>query len=382
MAKKTTQRVLTVIVGAVVLFGAVFAYKAWMGYRANRAMRANEAPVITVSSVDAQGQEWSQQLKTTGTFSAVLGINVTSEINGLVRAVYFRDGALVKKGDLLVELNPDTEIATLHVYEAQTQLARITYARDKAQYAVHAVSKQQLDTDFANVKVGESQIAEEASIIAKKMIRAPFSGRLGISTVNPGDYINPGDSIVTLQNLDPIYVEFTLPQQNLPQVQVGQAINLTTNVFPNRIFTGKINAINPIVDDATRNVAIEAILANPKQELLPGIFADVTITVGAPQKLLTLPLTAISFNAYGQIVFIIKETGKDKKGQPILTVNQAFVQVGEARGDQIVVTSGLKAGDKVVTSGQLKLKNGSRVVINNQIMPSNNPNPQIANEHI
>lgn len=383
MAKGMTKWMLVMIIAVAVLFGAIFGFKAYVGYKMGKIMQANQVPVITVSSAKADYQDWPQQLKATGSFTPVLGIDVTSEINGLVRTVYFKHGDVVEKNDLLVELNPDTEIATLRVYEAQNEINKITYNRDKAQYAVQAISRQQLDNDYANVQVSTAQMAEESSIIAKKMIRAPFAGRLGISRVNPGTYINPGDKIVTLQALDPIYVEFTLPQQNLPQMQVGQSISLTTNVFPDQTFTGKINAINPIVDNSTRNVSIEATLQNPQKKLLPGIFADVMVTVGEPQKLLTLPISAVSFNPYGQIVYIIKDSGKkDAKGQPVLTVTQVFVQVGETRGDQIVITSGLKAGDLVVTSGQLKLKNGSQVVINNKITPSDNPNPQVGNEQI
>ena len=383
MATGMSQRMWVMIIAVAVLFGVVFAYKAFVGYTVGKAMKTNQTPLITVSSATAAYQEWPQQLKATGSFSAVLGINLTSEISGLVRTVYFKDGDVVKKNTLLVKLNPDTEIATLHVYQAQTELDRITYKRDKAQYGVRAVSKQQVDTDYANLKVGESQIEEEKSIIAKKMIRAPFAGRLGITAVRPGDYISPGNSIVTLQALDPIYVQFTLPQQNLTQVQVGQTISLTTNVFPNHTFTGKINAINPIVDNSTRNVLIEATVQNRQKKLLPGIFADVVVTVGQPQKWLTLPLAAISFNPYGQIIYLIKDSGKkDAKGHAVLTVIQKFVQAGRPRGDQIVIMSGLNAGDQVVTSGQLKLKNGSPVVVNNKITPSDNPNPQISNEHI
>ena len=383
MTQGMARRMGVMLAIVALLFGLVFAYKAIQDHRAKTAMRANQVQVITVSAAGASYQEWAQQLKSTGSFSAVLGIDVTSEISGMVRTVFFKDGDIAKKGELLIELNPDTEIAILHGFQAQAELAKITYERDKAQLQVHAVSQQQVDNDLGALKFSLAQVEQEQSIIAKKMIRAPFDGRLGITNFFPGTFVNPGDKIVTLQALNPLYVQFTFPQQNLPQLQVGQGIRMTTNVVPNREFTGKIFAINPIVDNTTRNVNIEAIFDNPKKELLPGMFADVVVTVGAPKKFLTLPLTAISFNPYGQIVYIIKDTGKkDAKKQPILTVSQKFVKVGEARGDQISITSGIKPGDKVVTSGQLKLKNGSRVVINNSITPSDNPNPQISNEHI
>jgi membrane fusion protein, multidrug efflux system len=381
MAKGITKPMLIMIISVAVLFGLVFAYKAFKGFMIGKAMKANQTPVFTVSTATATMQPWTQQLQATGSFRAVLGTFVTSEISGLVRNVYFHHGDLVKKDTLLVELNTDTEVAQLGVYKAQAQVAKITYDRDVAQLAVQAVSQQQVDNDLANLNVAQSQIAQEESIIAKKLLRAPFDGRLGISTVNPGDYISPGLKIVTIQALDPIYVQFTLPQQNLPQLKVGQAIHLTTNVFPERIFSGSINAINPIVDETTRNVSVEATLQNPQKILLPGIFADVTLTYGAPQKKLTLPISSVSFNPYGQIVYTLKDSGKkDSRGKNIYTVTQMFVKVGEARGDQIQIISGIKAGDTVVTSGQPKLKNGSPVVINNQIKPSDNPNPQVGNE--
>lgn len=382
MTKGMSRPMMIMLIGIAVLFGVVFLYKVTVGYLIGRAMKANETPVITVSAAKAVYQPWDSLLKATGSFTAVLGVDVTTELAGMVRAMHFNNGDTVKKNDLLVELNIDTETALLHQYQAQAKLAKITYTRDKAQRAVQAVSQQQVDNDLATLQVDEALIAQEESIIAKKRIRAPFSGRLGISPVDPGDYVNPGDKIVTLQSLDPIYVQFNVPQQNLPQIEVGQPISLTTNLFPDRTFEGKINAINPIVNTSTRNVLVEATLKNPEQKLLPGIFADVHITVAPPQKRLTLPLTAVTFNPYGQVVYIIKETGKDKKGRPILTVMQAFVKVGETRGDQVSIIEGVNEGDTVVTSGQMKLRNGSRVVINNTVEPSNNPAPQISNEQL
>lgn len=373
--KRIWKRMLVMIILVVGFFLLIFAFKFYMGYRFGKAMQANQNPPATVTSAIVSYQAWPQQLRATGSFRAVLGIDVTSEISGLVRAIRFRHGQTVKKNDLLVVLNPDTEKATLHIYQAQASIAKITYNRDKAQYAVHAVSKQQVQNDYANLKVAQSQIEREQSLINKKMIRAPFAGKLGITPVNPGDYINPGNKIVSLQALNPIYVEFTLPQQNLPQLKVGQKIQLTTNVFPNEIFYGKINAINPIVDQTTRNVAVEALLKNPKQKLLPGIFADVLITFGSPQSELTVPITAVSFNSYGQIVYIIQ-------GKKPLRVQQAFVKIGETRGDLVSILSGLKSGDIVVTSGQMKLKNGSPVVIDNRVMPGASPHPNVGNEQL
>lgn len=381
--KRSLKPLVIMIITVVVLFGLVFGYKAFKSVMGAKYMKSRQIPVFTVSTATAHYQNWPRQLSATGSFSAVLGTYVTSEINGLVRHVYFRDGDTVRKNALLLALNTDTEVAQLHVYQAQARIASITYHRDVQQFAIQGVSKQQVQNDYANIQVARSQIEQEKSIIAKKMIRAPFSGRLGISTVNRGDYMNPGDKIVTIQALDPIYALFTLPQQNLPQLHVGQPVGLKTNLFLSLTFTGTIKAINPLVDSSTRNVTIEALVKNPQKILLPGIFTDVILTYGKPKKILTLPITAVSFNPYGQIVYLVKNSGKKGlDGKNILTVTPSFVKVGESRGDQIQVLSGVKAGDIVVSSGQLKLKNGSRVVINNSIKPSDSPNPQVGNEQI
>ncbi|MBS0352062.1 MAG: efflux RND transporter periplasmic adaptor subunit [Proteobacteria bacterium] len=374
---------LIMIIAVVILFGAIFIFKFWSMSMMAKAIKANQPTAITVSATVAGYQPWQQQLRATGSFSAVLGTFVTNELDGLVRKVDFKDGDIIQKNALMIELNIDTEVATLHQYQAQANLYQSIYKRDLAQFAVHAISQQQVETDYAQWQVYLAQVEQENTIIAKKRIRAPFDGRLGISTVNPGDYLPAGTKIVSIQALDPIYAEFTLPQQYLPVVKVGQTINMASNVFPKQTVTGKISTIEPEIDNNTRNVSIQATVPNPKKLLLPGMFVDVILTVGSPQKYLTLPTAAISFNPYGQIVYIVRDTGKkDLKGRSILTVNQSFVQVGETRGDQIQVISGVKQGDWVVTSGQMKLKNGSQVVINNQITPSSNPNPQVRNEQL
>lgn len=371
MTKGMMRRMIIMLIILVVLFVIIFGFKAFKYHMMSKAMMAALPPAVTVSAIQVTEQPWSSVLRSTGSFTPVLGIDLTTEIAGLVRKMNFDDGDFAQKDAVLVELNIDTEVATLHQYQAVADLAKINLDRDTAQYAVHAVSKAQVDTDTANLKSALAQVAQEQSIIDKKVIRAPFSGRLGISSINPGDYLNPGDKIVSLQALDPIYVWFSVPQQYLPQIHVDETISLTTNLFPNRVFHGKVNAHDAIVDPATRNLLVEATIANPKMELLPGIFAEVEITTGKPMSFLTLPQTAISFNPYGSLVYIIDKSK--------MTVVQSFVTTGETRGDQIQMLTGVKAGDWVVTSGQLKLKNGSRVVINNKITPSNNPAPVVTN---
>ncbi len=365
-------------------------------------MSAAGNPAVTVTTIEAKNLSWQPKLKASGTLRAIKGVDVTTEIAGIIRTIKFSAGATVKEGELLVKLNDDAEVAQLNALIAAADIAKITFDRDTAQFAVEAVSKQTLDNDAATLKGANAQVNQQKAVVAKKIIKAPFSGRLGISYVNPGQYLNPGDKIVTLQTLDPIYVDFYLPQQALNQIATGQNIVMTCDSFPGQKFTGKITTINPIVDTATRNIQVEATIANAKQQLLPGMFASVEIDTGKPIKYLTLPQTAISYNPYGEIAYIVKEKtetdhkdnkkekeknkNKDKKKSkdndkgPALIAQQTFVTVGDSRGDQVAVLKGINEGDIVVTSGQLKLKNGSTVIINNKVVPSNNPSPNIVDE--
>ncbi len=378
-ATPMAQRMTVMLILLAGLFGSIFIFKTIKAYMFMKFMSGMDQ-TVTVSAMEAHYEPWLPRLKATGSIRAIKGVDVTTEIAGLVRTIYFTPGADVKQGTLLVQLNIDADIAQLQSLEAAAELAKITYNRDKAQYAIHAVSKATVDNDSADLKSKNAQVAQQAATVAKKIIRAPFDGHLGICAVNPGQYVNPGDKVVTLQALNPIYVDFYLPQQALVQLKISQPIALTTDTYPGQTFTGKITTIDPKVDPATRNVAVEATMDNPKHQILPGMFGTVEITTGAPKSYLTLPQTAVSYNSYGDIVFIVKQTGKNKQGKPILTVQQSFVTVGPTRGDQVAILSGLKKGDLVVTAGQIKLRNGTQVTINNSVVPSNNPAPNPVNE--
>ncbi len=363
------------------LFTVIFIYKAIAGYIAGRAAAAAAGKPIAVETAIAHYTQWQPTLKAVGSVRAIRGVNVTTELAGMVRTIYFKPGAEVKQGELLVELNIDTDVALLHSLQAQATLAEINYNRDKAQYAIQAVSKAVLDTDTANLKSTQAQVAQQLATVNKKIIRAPFSGRLGVNAVNPGQYLNPGDKIVNLQSFDPIYVDFYLPQQMLEKLAVGQNVTLAADSVPNKVFRGKITTIEPMVETATRNVEIEATLPNPKYELKPGMFAPVTITTGKPQTYLTVPQTAVSFNSYGEIIYVVKSSPlirpaatfshkgrrsnaeREVNGKAKWIVTQTFVTVGETRDEQTAILRGLKPGDRVVTAGQLKLRNGSAVSI-------------------
>lgn len=370
--------IMLVIVG--MLFAAIFGFQVFKARMIKKAMAANKAPPVTVTAMKAEPQPWQPRLNSIGSLRAVRGVDVTTEIAGLVRDVHFKSGDDVKDRQLLVQLNADSDVAQLNSLEAAAELAATVYERDKAQYAAQAISEATLEFDAADLKSKKAQVAQQAAIVEKKKIRAPFVGRLGITKVNPGQYVNPGDKIVTLQSIDPIFVDFSLPQQQLSRIAIGQKVTIVTDTYPGRTFTGKINAIDPRVDTNTRNVQIEAILGNPKRELLSGMFASVSVESGAAQLYLTLPQTAVSFNPYGSTVYFIQESGKRANGTPILIAKQTFVSTGQTRGDQVAILSGVKAGDIVVTSGQLKLRNGSEVTINNKIQPSNDAAPKPIDE--
>lgn len=371
-----TKRMIKMLIIVGILFGGIFGFKAFRAYSIKKHMNEQKEAAITVSAIKVTSQNWKPKLKTLASFSAVNGVDVTTELAGLITSVPVSSGGYVKKGDILVQLNAEADIALLHSLEANAELAKITYERDKGQFAAKAISKATLDADAANLKSTRAQVDEQAATVAKKTIRAPFSGRFGILAINVGQYLNVGDPIAPLQTLDPIFAQLYMPQEVLAQVFTGQPIQITTGTFPNEIFEGKITTINPKVDPATRNVQIEATVANPKEILLPGMFATAEIHTGAPHRRLTLPQTAVSFNPYGEIAFIIKEKGKDNKGNPILIAYQTFITTGEKRGDQVAILKGLEEGDLVVTAGQLKLKNGSPVTINNAVVPSNDPAPK------
>jgi membrane fusion protein (multidrug efflux system) len=342
----------------------------------------------TVTAIEVQKQQWRPQLKAVGTLNPVRGADLSTEVAGLVRSVHFKSGQDVSAGMLLVQLNADADVAQLHALEAAAAQAAIVLKRDQAQLAVQAVSQAQVDADGNDLKAKRAQVAQQAAVVDKKAIRAPFSGRLGITALQPGQYVNTGDRLVTLQTLDPIYVDFNLPQQQLNGLAVGQVVNLSIDAYPSQTYSGKINAINPKVDPSTRNVQVEATIPNPKRDLLPGMFANVRIDVGDVQEWLTVPQTAVTYNPYGSTVFVIgkAEAQPAKPGQAPtapaggaggeqLAAQQVFVETGPTRGDQVAITKGLQAGQRVVTSGQIKLKNGTPVVIDNSVRPANSPNP-------
>ena len=364
-----------IIVVAVVggLLALLVGWHLLVGHFIAQAMAHNSQPPQTVTTTVVKYSDWQPQISAVGSVRAVRGVDITTEVTGLVRSVDFRSGDDAKRGQVLVRLNSDADVATLHSLEAAADLAATVYARDKMQFEAQAISQAQLDADAADLKNRRAQAAAQAALVEKKILRAPFDGRLGITTVNPGQYLNTGDKVVTLQELDPVYVDFRLPQEQLAQVRPGLEVRLTLDAFPGESFTGKINAVDPLVDSSSRNFQAEATVPNPTRKLLPGMFVRVAVLSSTQQHYLTLPQTSITFNPYGSTVFLVE---KDAKGNR--TAQQTFVTTGATRGDQIAVLTGIKEGEEVVTSGQLKLKNGTPLDISTLAQPSDaaNPKPQ------
>ena len=374
------KRMLIMLVAVGLVFGAVFGFEAFKTKMIQKAIAGLSNPPQTVSTITAKSQTWSSTLEAVGSARAINGVSLSSQVAGTVSAIHFESGTDVKKGALLIELSSADDVAHLDALKATTELARITYERDRTLLNTKAVSQQTVDSDKWALKNDEAQVAQQQALVDYKFIKAPFSGRIGIRQVDLGQYIAAGTAFVALQQLDPIYVDFFLPQQSLAQIKVGQQVAAKVDTYPGATFNGEISAINSLVDAATRNVQVRATLKNPENKVLPGMFVTVDIDVGNPQSYVTLPQTAIAYNSYGNIVYLVDDKGKNEKGQAQLFARQTFVTTGATRGDQVAVLTGVKDGDTVVTAGQVKLRNGVPLVINNAVQPSNNPNPKPADQ--
>jgi membrane fusion protein (multidrug efflux system) len=368
---------MAIMLGVVaVVFGGIFGWQALKGHFIKQYFASMGAPPQTVSTTVAAFQEWQPQLEAVGSLRAVKGADLALEVSGIVDDIAFQSGQDVDAGALLLQLRAEDDIAKLHSLEANAQLAQITYDRDQKLVRTQVVSQATLDSDAAKLKDAKAQVTAQQAVINKKFIRAPFAGRLGIRVVDIGQYVSAGTTIVTLQALDPIYLDFYLPQQSLDQIKVGQTVTVKIDTYPDQSFTGEIAAINPKVEASSRNVQIRAALKNADRKLLPGMFATVDIATDAPQRYVTLPQTAIAYNPYGSTVYLVDEKGKDAKGQPQLVARQSFVTTGTTRGDQVAVLSGVKEGETVVTAGQIKLQNGTPLLVNNTVQPSDDVNPR------
>ena len=339
---------------------------------------AFQPPPEAVTTILTRQEKWPATLSAIGTMAPVQGVTVSADLPGIVGRIAFDSGETVREGDVLVELDTRQEQAQLAAVEAERDLARLNFNRLDGLVNEGAITRAEYDRAAAEQKQTEAKVGEIRATIARKTIRAPFSGILGIRQVNLGQYLSAGDAVVPLQSLNPIYVNFGVPQQDAGQVRVGRNVRITTGDLAGVEFVGRVTAINSIVDEATRNVQVQATLANPRGTLRPGMFVQTELTLGAGQSIVTLPASAISYAPYGDSVFVVTDL-KDPKGQTYRGVRQQIVKLGATRGDQVAIVSGLKAGDEVVSSGVFKLRNGAAVLVNNKVRPGNNPKPRPEN---
>ena len=333
---------------------------------------AFQPPPEAVTTVVAEEARWPSTLNAIGTMAPVRGVTVSADLAGIVEDILFESGESVREGQVLVVLDARQEQAQMAAAEAQRVLTRLNFNRMQDLLDQKVVSKAEYESATAESRQAEARVGEIRAAIERKTIRAPFTGSLGIRQVNKGQYLAGGDPVVPLQALNPIYVNFGVPQQAIGQVHVGGGVHITTENLANVAFEGRIIAIDSVVDETTRNIRVQATLANPDGKLRPGMFVQTQMALGADQRVVALPASAVSYAPYGDSVFVVAEM-KDDKGHSYRGVRQQFVKLGPARGDQVAVVSGINPGDEVVTSGVFKLRNGAAVQINNTVKPGNNP---------
>jgi membrane fusion protein (multidrug efflux system) len=357
------KRLVIVVLALGILFGGIFGWKAFVGYQMRKAIASAKPPAVVVSSARVEEARWQASVTSVGSLRANQGVEVSAEVAGTVAAIAFESGGRIAAGELLVQLDASKEEADLRSLEAQLELARLDYERARSLLRNTAVSQSQLDRAKSVLDSLAAQVDAQRATIAKKAIRAPFQGELGIRQIDLGQYLSAGSEIVTLQSLDPILVDFTVPERHLPALAVGQQVQIEVAAFPGKPFVGAVTAISPKVDEETRNVPLRATFANADGRLRPGMFARVAVLTGGLDRVLTLPRSAISFFPYGDSVFVIQGEGED------LVVERRQVTTGRIREGRVEIVEGLSAGDHVVSAGQLKLRSGQQIRIDNSVVP-------------
>ena len=352
----------------VLMVGAVAGTKALQIGKLISSGKKGGPPVETVSTAVVVAEKWERSVESVGSLRAVQGADMSTESSGVIAKILFENGQEVKKGDLLVELDHETESANLRSAEAEADLARTVYERTKRLRVNSTVPQSDLDAAESQLRKMTALVEQLKATISKKQLTAPFSGRLGIREVNLGQFVDNGDKIVSLQSLDPIFVDFLLPQQLIAGLAVGQPLKLITDVYPGRSFEGKLTAINSEIDPVTRNIRLQGTLQNADGALRPGMFARVILTLGEAEEVVSVPATALISAPYGDSVFVLEsETAEDGASRTV--ARQRFIRTGRTRGDFFSVTQGVKPGETVVTAGAFKLRNGTPVEVNNDLAP-------------
>jgi membrane fusion protein (multidrug efflux system) len=339
---------------------------------------AFEPPPTAVTTEVAKRTDWQPTMDSVGSLAAVNGVTVSTDLAGIVSEIAFESGSRVRAGDLLVHLDTKQEEAQLRQAQAQRDFSLITLKRDKELLEKHAVAQSDYDNAEASYRQMQSTVEQYNALIARKTIRAMFDGVTGIRQVNLGQYLKEGDPIVALQAFNPIYVNFSLPQQDLSKLQVGLRVEVQVDAYGSQVFIGKINAINSIVDQSTRNVQVQATIPNADYKLRPGMFTKVSVVMNENKSVVAIPATAIHYAPYGNSIFVVSEM-KNQQGKPYKGVREQFVKVGESRGDLVAVDSGLNAGEEIVTSGVFRLRNAAPIIVNNSIKPQGELAPSPSN---
>lgn len=370
------KRILLAVAGLITVIVLLAGIKA-LQIRALIAQGANFAPPPeSITTAVATTQSWESVITSVGSFEAVRGITLAAEAPGRVVQIDFEPGSFVKAGDLLLRQDISTETASLRAAEANASLAKVSLDRNRDLLSKRLIAQSQYDATEAQYKAAKAEVENIRTLIDKKTIRAPFAGRLGIRLVNIGQNLQEGTSIVSLQLLDPLFINFSIPQGELDEIRLGYAVRALTDALPDRKIEGKITTINPEVNTTTRSIRVQATATNPDGQVLPGMFANVSVVLPGHKTVLAVPLTAVSYAPYGNSVFVVKKTRDEKSGKQQLTVRQQFVQLGDTRGDYVAVTSGLAEGDVVAGTGVFKLRNGQAVVVNNELAPEYKLNPE------
>ncbi len=374
------KRIILILFGLVVVVGVIASIKVLQIRKMISAGNQAHQPAAVVTVVKVQEDVWQQRLQAVGSLSAVQGVTLAPDLPGKVTEIDFFSGQSVRKGDLLLRLDTSTELARLRAAETSVILAKINRKRARELVRRKSMSKAELDATNAGYREAVAKVDEIQAIIDKKNIKVPFSGRLGIRQVNLGQVLAQGDPIVLLQKLDPVYVDFSLPQQDFVALAPGVAVQVTTDALPGKMFTGKITAVDPGVDPKTRNINAQATLANPENTLRPGMFVQVEVLLAEKKDVLVLPATAILYAPYGDSVYVVEKKKGSVAGKSLLILRQQVVRTGRTRGDFITITSGLNKGQTVVTTGVFKFHNGQAVVIDNSLAPDFSLHPTVKDE--
>lgn len=367
------KRMIIAIAVLTVVFGGIFGFKAFINYKMGEYFAEFEPPPATVSTAQVELESWQPSIVAVGQLSAVRGVDISNEVPGTVREIAFASGDTVEQGTLLVQLDDSIEQAELPGLVAQMELARINLERTRELIGRELTSAEDLDQAQSQLQQTESAIATLKATIAKKAVRAPFAGTLGIRQVDLGEYLPAGTPIVSLQSLEQLHVDFSLPEEFVDDVAAGQQVRVSVSAYPERTFTGELKAVSVKVDPTSHNFAVQGLIENPDRMLRPGMFADVSVLAGAEESVVAVPKTAISYSLHGDAVFVVEQGEKGEGNEPTLVAEQRFVRVGTSNGGMVSVLEGLAPGDEVVTAGTQKLRDGMKVNINNEVALATEP---------